>query len=76
MAKAMTVLQSRMHFRQQWYTIPELARHWHTDPANVCRILQRFDIQPTRFEWSGWIFWQVSDMAVIDIENNQRSLFY
>ena len=59
----------------EWYSVPQLSGRWHKEPAEVCRILDRYNITPKRFEFGGWIYWQISGLAVDNIEEGQHVLF-
>ena len=73
--KSYTADQYRTMRSDEWYSVPELTGRWHKPAAEVCRILDQFNITPKRFEFGGWTYWQISALAVDNIEEGQHVLF-
>ena len=68
MAKSYTIDQLKAKRAAEWYSVPELAGRWHIQPAEVCRILDRYNITPERFQFGGWTYWQINGSDVYGIE--------
>ena len=67
MEKSITLSEMRLFNSRQWYSIPELATRWQTNPNKVCNILEEYNIKPERFECGGWVYWKINGLAVLNI---------